>query len=426
MADAGAASTVQVSVRIKPSSTESIFPSAEGVVVEQVVRGHEEVTTHDGFSSIVASDCDQADAFNAIAAPLLDRLREGYSCTLLAYGQTGSGKTHSIFGPPGSLTEAALLDGSDGVPAEWGLFPRIALDLLAAGTGTLHCSAVEVYQEKAFDLLADRVQLAVGTQKAGRKAVGAKDKGNEAVHKSTCKCRDCYLAKEKEAKARKEALDAGKPPPKPGSRTGGAPTAAPAAGEQSFATVGERHIALKSPADVAMLARTIELTRTAVGHLLNARSSRSHCLVHLHVDEQIGGSLRKRHLLFADLAGSERILKTGAEGVAAQQAVAINTSLSALGKCVRALAARADYVPYRESTLTQLLRSSLSGKACLSAVVTVASDAAFVEESKCSLEYGQRMGAVRTRAAVVQATSAESEVEAVRRKLRARPSSQAA
>uniref|UniRef100_A0A7S2CM31 Kinesin motor domain-containing protein n=1 Tax=Haptolina brevifila TaxID=156173 RepID=A0A7S2CM31_9EUKA len=414
------ATAVQVHVRIKPSSTEAVFPSDEGVVVEHVIRGVEEVTTHDGFASIVASNCEQEDAFGAIAAPLLDRLREGYSCTLLAYGQTGSGKTHTIFGPPGVLTEAALLDSADGVPAEWGLFPRIALELLAAGTGTLHCSAIEVYQEKAYDLLQDRVQLAVGTQKAGRKTAGTKDKGNDAVHKSTCKCRDCYLAKEREAKARKEALEAGRPPPKPGTRVPAA-GAAPAA-EVSFATIGERHMPLSSPADVATLSRTIELTRTAVGHLLNARSSRSHCLVHLHVDEQIGSTLRKRHLLFADLAGSERILKTGAEGDAAKQAVAINTSLSALGKCVRALAARADYVPYRESTLTQLLRSSLSGKACLSAVVTVASDAAYVEESKCSLEYGQRMGAVRTRASVVQSTSAESELQLVHRKLsKARP-----
>jgi hypothetical protein len=163
--------------------------------------------------------------------------------------------------------------------------------------------------------------------------------------------------------------------------------------ETSFNTIGEKRVLLSSASDVARLSRTIELTRTAVGHLLNARSSRSHCLVHLHVAERLPGggggevALSKRRLLFADLAGSERILKTGAEGVAAQQAVAINTSLTALGKCVRAIASRQDYVPYRESTLTQLLRSSLAGRAALSAVVTVASDAAHTDESKCSLEY---------------------------------------
>jgi hypothetical protein len=40
-------------------------------------------------------------------------------------------------------------------------------------------------------------------------------------------------------------------------------------------------VPLSTPEEVARLARTIELTRTSVGHNLNARSSRSHCLVHV-------------------------------------------------------------------------------------------------------------------------------------------------
>ena len=70
--------------------------------------------------------------------------------------------------------------------------------------------------------------------------------------------------------------------------------------------MGETLQPLRSAADVARLARTIELTRTAVGHLLNARSSRSHCLVHLHLTEQVaGGGVARRQLLFVDLAGSD-------------------------------------------------------------------------------------------------------------------------
>eukprot|EP00966_Prymnesium_polylepis_P093470 2163519-Prymnesium_polylepis.1 len=50
------------------------------------------------------------------------------------------------------------------------------------------------------------------------------------------------------------------------------------AADESFATIGEVRLLLSSPSDVARLARTIELTRTATAHNLNARSSRSHCL----------------------------------------------------------------------------------------------------------------------------------------------------
>ena len=51
----------------------------------------------------------------------------------------------------------------------------------------------------------------------------------------------------------------------------------------------------------------------------------------------------------------------GVEGAAKQQATAINGSLTVLGKVIRALGARAAHVPYRDSTLTMLLRSAFGG-----------------------------------------------------------------
>ena len=80
------AANVLVSVRIKPSSQPAVFPTTDGVLVQQSKAGP---TCHDGFGSIIDGNCGQADAFGAIAEPLLRRLRQGYSCTLLAYGQTG-------------------------------------------------------------------------------------------------------------------------------------------------------------------------------------------------------------------------------------------------------------------------------------------------------------------------------------------------
>ena len=139
--------------------------------------------------------------------------------------------------------------------------------------------------------------------------------------------------------------------------------------------------------------------------------------MHLHLADREGGTITMRQLLFVDLAGSERILSSGATGVAAAQAVAINSSLTALGKVVRAVAARASHAPYRESTLTQLLRSSLSGRACTSVVIAVAADSAHTEESKCSLEFGQRMGAVRTKAAIVVGADAGQEEDDMEREL---------
>ena len=59
------------------------------------------------------------------------------------------------------------------------------------------------------------------------------------------------------------------------------------------------------PDGIAELARLVESERVAHSHALNDRSSRSHCLVHLHLMERSGASMVRRQLLFVDLAGSE-------------------------------------------------------------------------------------------------------------------------
>ena len=48
----------------------------------------------------------------------------------------------------------------------------------------------------------------------------------------------------------------------------------------------------------------------------------------------------RRQFVCVDLAGSERILKSGVEGLAQKQAVGINSSLTTLGKVVKAVGER--------------------------------------------------------------------------------------
>jgi kinesin family member C2/C3 len=65
----------------------------------------------------------------------------------------------------------------------------------------------------------------------------------------------------------------------------------------------------------------------------------------------------KLHLI--DLAGSERLSKSGATGARAEEAKNINKSLSALGDVIQARAQKQAHVPFRNSTLTFLLNDSL-------------------------------------------------------------------
>ena len=55
------------------------------------------------------------------------------------------------------------------------------------------------------------------------------------------------------------------------------------------------------------------------------------------------------------------LLLAGSEGHTLEEAKSINLSLSALGKCINALAENSSHVPVRDSKLTRLLRDSFGG-----------------------------------------------------------------
>jgi len=117
--------------------------------------------------------------------------------------------------------------------------------------------------------------------------------------------------------------------------------------------------------------------------LMNERSSRSHSVFTLKVkgvnpltDERCEAMLNlgmlsdlflewSRADLIVDLAGSERLASSGAgeNKDRLKETININKSLSALADVIGALGQgqQGGHVPYRNSTLTRLLQTSLSG-----------------------------------------------------------------
>lgn len=92
----------------------------------------------------------------------------------------------------------------------------------------------------------------------------------------------------------------------------------------------------------------------------------------LHQHDFYTGEARAAKITFIDLAGSEKISRTGAEGKVLEEAKKINTSLSALGKVINALSeGKNSHVPYRDSKLTRLLQESLGGNSITSLVINV-------------------------------------------------------
>lgn len=102
-------------------------------------------------------------------------------------------------------------------------------------------------------------------------------------------------------------------------------------------------------------------------------------------------------LLMVDLAGSERVRRTVSKGTRLSEAKSINTSLSALGNVIAALAeTSAAHVPYRDSKLTRLLQDSLGGTASTALVATVGPAAINYGETLSTLLFATRCMAVKT------------------------------
>jgi kinesin family member C1 len=96
---------------------------------------------------------------------------------------------------------------------------------------------------------------------------------------------------------------------------------------------------------------------------MNATSSRSHSVFTLHLsaeNEKLNANIAGQ-LNLCDLAGSERVDRSGAKGASLTEAKNINKSLAALAHVFESISKHAAHVPFRDSTLTYLLEPALSG-----------------------------------------------------------------
>lgn len=140
------------------------------------------------------------------------------------------------------------------------------------------------------------------------------------------------------------------------------------------------------------------LARRRVAHTqMNTESSRSHLIfsVVVEVTDVQTQSVTKGKLSFVDLAGSERLKKSGSEGEQKKEAQAINSSLSALGDVISALASEQAHIPYRNHKLTMLMSDSLGGNAKTLMFVNVSPTDGNLDETINSLQYATRVRTIK-------------------------------
>ncbi|KAM1242697.1 hypothetical protein ACFX2G_035027 [Malus domestica] len=126
----------------------------------------------------------------------------------------------------------------------------------------------------------------------------------------------------------------------------------------------------------------------------NLFSSRSHTIFTLMIESSVHGDeydgVIFSQLNLIDLAGSESS-KTETTGLRRKEGSYINKSLLTLGTVIGKLSeGKASHVPYRDSKLTRLLQSSLSGHGHVSLICTVTPASSSMEETHNTLKFASR------------------------------------
>ena len=326
------------------------------------------------FDNVFGPDASQGTVFDHVD-PLITSLLDGKNVTIMAYGQTGSGKTYTM----------------QGTPEAPGMIPRsldklfAVLDSHSEDSGlhfALSASFIEIYNGEFRDLLVEDAVTAAPGYGSGRPSSSF-----------SSPARPCSPA--------------GSPAGPESGTSGGSKislTTIPpssinstdARGYRKSSSIKMAFNGLSSApvtclADIEALTETAESARAKASTSMNARSSRSHLMVVLNI-EQTNDRTKTVHsskLVLVDLAGSECVAASGVKGINLREAKYINRSLSALADVLAAIRNHNSHVPFRNSKLTLALSDSLAGESKVLLFVNIAPLASYLVEASHSASFGQ-------------------------------------
>ncbi|KAH9611188.1 hypothetical protein KSS87_011371 [Heliosperma pusillum] len=339
------------------ASVISYPPSTEGHEqgIDLIQSGQKYAFT---FDKVFTQQASQNDVFVEISE-LVQSALDGYKVCIFAYGQTGSGKTYTMMGRPESLDKKGL------IPRSLEQIFETSQRLSAQGWKYhMQASVLEIYNETIRDLLVSNRSSCDSM----RTDNGVPGKQHTIKHDANG---DTYV---------------------------------------SDLTI----VDVCSSKEVASLLKQAAQCRSIGKTQMNEQSSRSHFVFTLRVSAVNETTEKHGVLNLIDLAGSERVSKSGSTGDQLKETQAINKSLSCLANVIFALAKKdnkkENHVPFRDSKLTYLLQPCLSGDSKTLMFVNLSPEPTSVNESLCSLRFAARVntcqiGVPRRQTAVLSADS---------------------
>lgn len=135
---------------------------------------------------------------------------------------------------------------------------------------------------------------------------------------------------------------------------------------------------------------------------MNDNSSRSHVILQVMLETRSKSppfQKKQSQLHLVDLAGSEALSKTQAEGLRRKEGFLINRSLLSLQSVVMRLKENGgkgdQFINFRDSKLTKILKQSLSGNSITAFLLTISQNVENYQESIHTMKFGIAAGALK-------------------------------
>ena len=298
------------------------------------------------------------DIYDSLGERVVQSVMKGFNATIFMYGQTGSGKTHTMIGKKTDPGLVQLISNN--------VFDNISKQSETNKNFLVRCRYVEIYNENVFDLLNNRKKLGLKLENGDSFVAD----GNKEIFVTTfddlknvlkvgARAKTMGVSNINEHSSRSHTIF-------------------------SIVLESQDNSDISSSSSSSMDNGKLADDEEKIENGDNNTKKKSSSSTTTNNNNKI---FRVSTLNLVDLAGSESF-STKFGHTQQQETKSINKSLSALKTVVVSLSKNEKHIPYRNSCLTKLLKSSLGGNAETDIIITLHAGEEYRKESKYTIDFG--------------------------------------